>query len=182
MPTKSLPLVEVSHPNIRSDLAYATTQNFTGRVLYQNDTALLRPEAAAALYRVADAAGEMGLKVVVLDAYRPVSVQKELWAVRPDPDYVADPAIGSDHSRGTAVDLTLEDKGGILDMGTDFVAPVVQSHHGRQDITAAAITNRLVLASLMTNAGFLLNPLEWWHYALPAQEDFVILDDSIVSG
>ena len=181
MLTKSLPLVEVSHPHIRSELAYATTRNFTGKVLYTHDIALLRPEAAAALYKAADAAAKLGLDVVLLDAYRPVSVQRQLWSVRPDPDYVADPAIGSDHSRGTAVDLTLADAQGILDMGTDFDAAVVQSHHDRQDISAKAIANREILKRLMTEAGYLLNPLEWWHYALPARPEFVILDDDAIA-
>ena len=176
--TAGLPLVPVSHPAITADLAYATVRNFTGRVLYAEALALLRPEAARALYAAAGDFAAQGLRIILLDAYRPVSVQRMLWAVRPDPDYVADPAVGSDHSRGTAVDLTLADANGVLDMGTDFDAAVVQSHHGRDDIAPEAIANRLILRRGMEAAGFLTNPLEWWHYALPAQAGFSILDDT----
>lgn len=177
-PPSPLPLVPLDHPAIDIALAYATVNNFTGRALYTEARALLRAEAAQALYRAADIFAAQGLRILLLDAYRPVSVQRMLWAVRPDPDYVADPAVGSDHSRGTAVDLTLSDTKGVLDMGTDFDAAVVQSHHGRQDIAPAAIANRLVLRAGMEAAGFVINPQEWWHYALPGHRDFPLLDDT----
>lgn len=172
----TLPLVEVAHPAITAAMAYATVNNFTGQVLYSDPTALLRAEAAAALYRAADDLAGQGLRILLLDAYRPVSVQKKLWAVRPDPDYVADPAVGSDHSRGIAVDLTLARGEVALDMGTDFDAAVVQSHHGRTDISAQAVRNRLILKAAMEAAGFAANPLEWWHYGLPDKTRFAFLD------
>lgn len=177
--TGAAALVEVVHPAIGTDLAYATPNNFTGRPLYNETRALLRPEASAALCRAADGFAAMGLRIVVFDAYRPVSVQRMLWAVRPDPTYVADPAIGSDHSRGIAIDLTLANGTGPLDMGTDFDAAVVQSHHGRTDIPAAAIENRLILKAGMEAAGFVANPHEWWHYALPGKVRFSFIDDTL---
>ncbi|HEY0212466.1 MAG TPA: D-alanyl-D-alanine dipeptidase [Paenirhodobacter sp.] len=176
--TGSIPLVEISHPAITVALAYATPDNFTGRVLYSHSQALLRPEAARALYRAADTFALQGYGIVLLDAYRPASVQRMLWAARPDPDYVADPAIGSDHSRGTAVDLTLANAAGTIDMGTDFDTASVQSHHDRTDIPAPAIINRLILRGVMQASGFIHNPLEWWHYALPGKAGFPILDDT----
>lgn len=84
--------------------------------------------------------------------------------------------IGSDHWRGTAVDLTLADGNGILDMGTEFDAAVVQSHHGRLDIAPEAIANRKVLKTLMTEAGYLINALESPHDSLPSQPHFTIID------
>lgn len=173
----TLPLVMVAHPAITLDLAYAGVGNFAGRAFYAEARALLRPEAAAALYLAADMVARLGLRLVLLDAYRPVAVQRMFWDIRPDPMYVADPAIGSDHSRGTAVDLTLADAAGALDMGTAFDAAVEQSHHGRADIAAAAIGNRLILRGVMEAAGFLANPHEWWHYALPGRPEFTLLDD-----
>lgn len=173
------PLVEIAHPAIEIALAYATANNLAGRVLYAEEKALLRPEAVAALYRAADIFAQRGLRIVVLDAYRPVSVQKAFWDIRPDPRYVADPAVGSDHSRGIAVDLTLADAGGPLDMGTEFDAAEVQSHHGRSDISEAAIRNRQILLAVMQDAGFSPLPTEWWHYALPGREAYPLFDDSI---
>lgn len=168
-------LVQVIHPAIRIDLAYATEQNFTGRVLYADTRAWLRPEAADALFRAADSFAASGLRLVLLDAFRPTSVQRALWAIRPDPEFVADPAIGSDHSRGVAVDVTLANAEGWLDMGTDFDAALPQSHHDRSDVSTEATANRDLLRRAMIKAGFVANPLEWWHYALAGAVRYPIL-------
>ena len=171
----SVPLVPIVHPAIKIDLAYATTQNFTGRILYTDTKAWLRPEAAAALLKAADSFAAKGLQLVLLDAFRPVSVQQALWAIRPDPEFVADPAIGSDHSRGVAVDVTLADAAGHLDMGTDFDAALPQSHHDRRDLAPDAIRNRDILRRTMVDSGFVANPFEWWHYALAGAGLYPIL-------
>jgi D-alanyl-D-alanine dipeptidase len=170
-------LVLISHRAINVELAYATPINFAGRVLYADTRAYLRPEAAAALYSAADSLADEGLQLVLLDAFRPVSVQKALWAIRPDPEFVADPAIGSDHSKGIAVDVTLADASGHLDMGTDFDAAVPQSHHDRLDIPELAMERRLVLRAAMAKAGFEANPQEWWHYALAEGHRYSRIDD-----
>jgi D-alanyl-D-alanine dipeptidase len=158
MPGGTIPLVQIAHPAIRIDLAYATTRNFTGRVLYPDNRARLRPETADALHRAANLFAAMGLQLVLLDAFRPVHVQQALWAIRPDPEFVADPAIGSDHSRGVAVDVTLADATGPLDMGTDFDAALPQSHHDRFDIAPQAVRSRETLRKTMADAGFAANP------------------------
>jgi D-alanyl-D-alanine dipeptidase len=172
-------LVELKHPHIGIQLAYATTENFTGRVLYQTEeqcTARLTEVAALAFYRAADLAAGLGLKLLVLDAYRPQSVQVELWDFRPDPEFVTDPAVGSDHTRGTAIDLTLTNQNGDhFDMGTDFDAALEQSHHGRTDLAREAQTNRALLLGVMNAAGFELNPFEWWHYSLPNSKLFPLI-------
>lgn len=175
------PLVRVAHPAIDIELAYATANNLTGRPLYAGQKALLRPEAAAALYRAAAGFAAQGLRMVVLDAFRPAAVQRAFWQALPDPAYVADPAKGSDHTRGIAVDLTLADAAGRLDMGTAFDAAVVQSHHGRTDIPPPAIRNRLILRHGMEAAGFRAVATEWWHYALPSSPAFLLIDDSIAA-
>ncbi|MDE3080742.1 MAG: D-alanyl-D-alanine dipeptidase [Paracoccaceae bacterium] len=171
-----LPLVTLDHPAIEIDLVYATDRNFTGQRLYADNRARLVPEAARALKCVAERLADQGLRLVVLDAYRPVSVQRRLWTVRPDPEFVADPAVGSDHSRGVAVDVTLSDGQTQLDMGTAFDAAVPQSHHDRSDISAEAQANRAILRSAMRAGGFDENPFEWWHYALAGARGFPLLD------
>lgn len=164
-------LVEVSHPSISVDLIYATADNFTGKVLYttpEQCKATLDEVAAQALYRAADMAEQIGLRIKVYDAYRPVSIQWKLWEIRPDQEFVTDPKLGSDHSRGTAVDLTLMDAAGDeLDFGTSFDDASKLSHHGRTDLPVEAQRNRATLLGLMTAAGFELNWFEWWHYSLP---------------
>ena len=170
-------LVQIVDPNIEVDLAYATKNNFTGQVLYDDKRAYLRPEAAEALSKVASALAAVDIRIVLLDAFRPISVQHKLWAFRPDPEFVADPRIGSDHSRGIAVDVTLSDYSGRLDMGTDFDAAVPQSHHDRFDIPKRAVENRNILRNAMAGAGFEANPLEWWHYALTGGKGYPVIAD-----
>lgn len=46
----TLPLVAIAHQAIDIELACATPDNMAGRILYAEAKALLRPEAAAALY------------------------------------------------------------------------------------------------------------------------------------
>ena len=54
---------------------------------------------------------KQGYGLLIFDAYRPWYVTKIFWDATP-PDkhqFVADPAQGSRHNRGCAVDLTLYD-------------------------------------------------------------------------
>jgi zinc D-Ala-D-Ala dipeptidase len=170
-------LVEITNPSILIDLAYAGPHNFTGQTLYRENRAFLRPETARALDVAASVVTAQGLRLVLLDAFRPVAVQKILWDFRPDPEFVADPKIGSDHSRGTAVDVTLADASAHLDMGTGFDVATPQSHHDRTDICATARKNREILRDAMASAGFEENPFEWWHYALRGFHRSPIIDN-----
>lgn len=176
IPRKQQPLVSIEHPNIDIDLVYATERNFTGRSLYQDARAMLVPEAAQALNAAANFLERQGFRLVVLDAFRPVGVQRMLWKIRPDPEFVADPEIGSDHSRGVAVDVTLSNGSEYLNMGTDFDAAVPQSHHDRQDIPTEAQLNRDALRQAMKVGGFEENPFEWWHYSLRNASSYQFVD------
>jgi len=95
----------------------------------------LRPQAAACLLRAAQAARRAGCRLKILDAYRPPRAQQIFWALCPDPRYIADAGQGSNHTRGTAVDVTQVDANGMpLDMGTGFDAMEDRSHHDRDDL------------------------------------------------
>jgi len=169
-------LQQLDHPGLVIDLVYGTQHNFTGHIIYSNPQALLHEKAAACLYKAADLAQAMGLKLHIWDTYRSPHAQKILWQHLPDPRFVADPAIGSEHARAIAVDLTLEDENGqLLDMGTDFDEMREQSYHGRTDISVNAQKNRLLLLGLMQLAGFAFNRHEWWHYALPDAENYAFI-------
>jgi len=114
-----MPLKEISHPAIDIDLRYATTDNLTGTIIYDHAVAFLHQDALAALVHAAELAAAQGFRLRVLDAYRPSAAQWRLWKALPDPRFVADPRIGSMHTRGVAVDLTLcTSNGEPLDMGT----------------------------------------------------------------
>lgn len=171
-----------SIPGVAVDLRYASTNNFVGANLYgAYNRAFLHVTAADKLRTAALALQKIqpGYKLLVLDAARPRSAQKKLWERVSGTEmqrYVADPAKGSIHNYGFAVDITIiDDKGTELDMGTayDTFGPVSQPRQEKIALqqgvlSARQIDNRLLLRKLMQDAGFIQLPIEWWHYdALP---------------
>lgn len=158
------------------EMKYATADNFVGRIIYENDDCLLHPDAVIALEKAIAHAANMRLKLRIYDAFRPASAQYALWEVCPNPDYVADPAKGSHHTRGVAIDLTLcNDNGVPLDMGTGFDALIPESAHDCHTISAEAARNRAMLAGIMYLAGFTHTRTEWWHYQLPNARNYPLL-------
>lgn len=159
------------------DLRYASAHNIVGRPLYARPVCLLHRDAAAALLRASQAAQRQGWRLKIFDAFRPQEAQQLLWDYASDKAFVADPRLGSNHSRGVAVDLTLVDacSGQELDMGTGFDDMSAQSHHFRTDVPLAAQAHREALRRLMEDAGFEHLPHEWWHYALPAAHSYPLI-------
>jgi D-alanyl-D-alanine dipeptidase len=160
------------------DLRYATPDNFVGRDLYSPlDCAWLHVDAAAALERAIAWLAERapGHSFLVLDALRPHRVQEQLWAALEGTDlqmYLADPARGSIHSYGMALDITIVDASGAeLDMGTGFDDLTERSHPALEDellargeISGQQIANRQLLRGAMFGAGFVGINSEWWHF------------------
>lgn len=176
-----MPLVEITPKSHRValELAYATADNFTGKPVYRRAACYLHPDAEPRLVRAVELAAALGLGLKIFDGFRPAEAQRVLWAHTPDPEFLADPEKGSNHSRGTAVDLTLIDGAGqALPMGTSFDAFTPLSHHARTDVAEAAQRNRFLFLGLMTAAGWNFNPREWWHYELPASPGYPVLGDS----
>lgn len=180
----TLALVEVKEviPDAVLDLRYATEHNFLGKRVYPEDaTCLLRKETVERLRRAADVLRRQGFRIRLYDCYRPLSVQWAMWKIFPKPGYVADPHHGSNHNRGTAVDLTLADKDGMeVEMPTGFDNFTPAAHHGYTGASAAAIRHREILREAMEGAGFKRIRMEWWHYDLPHATRFPILDAPLV--
>ncbi|WP_338768518.1 M15 family metallopeptidase [Massilia sp. METH4] len=163
---------------IRVDLRYATRDNFVGRDLYSPlDCAWLHREAAAAIERAVARLAELrsGCTLVILDALRPHRVQEQLWEALAGTDlrmYLADPARGSIHSFGMAVDVTIVDEAGReLDMGTGFDDMTELSHPALEEemlacgrLSAGQAANRQLLRDAMFSAGFVGIKTEWWHF------------------
>jgi D-alanyl-D-alanine dipeptidase len=116
----------------------------------------------------------------VYDAYRPRSVQYLMFEIVPNPIYVADPATGSIHNRGGAVDVSLVDAatGVELFMPTEFDDFSNAAHHGwTVGLTAEQIANREMLLDMMTRVGgFDPYSAEWWHYTVPSASTYPLLD------
>jgi D-alanyl-D-alanine dipeptidase len=161
------------------DLAYATSRNFTGRPVYRRALCYLHSDAAARLTRAVELARPLGLRLKLLDAFRPAEAQWVLWNARPDPGFLADPRRGSPHSRGAAVDLVpIDREGRELDMGTAFDAFTPLSHHGNTEIAPEAQRNRFLLLGLMSAAGWDFYANEWWHYQLFDPGQYPLLSDA----
>ena len=168
-------ITEATH-DVAIDMMYARPGNFTGMVVYQHALCFLHPQAEAALRRAALAARGFGFRLKVFDAFRPQQAQEALWTFMPDPHYIADPAKGSNHTRGVALDLTLIDSmGHELDMGTPVDTMTPASHHFHPSFSAAIQLNRMHLLAIMLEAGFVHHPYEWWHYQLPDAHTFELI-------
>jgi len=175
-PLPLAPITQDTH-DVLIDLIYAGSDNFTGQVIYEHALCFLHPQAEVCLRRAIRAARGFGLKLKVFDAFRPQEAQEALWAVAPNPGYVADPAKGSNHTRGVAVDLTLvRGDGEVLDMGTPVDTMTPASHHFYAGHAAPVQVNRMLLLTVMLEAGFVHHPNEWWHYQLPDANQFPLID------
>jgi D-alanyl-D-alanine dipeptidase len=165
-------------PGIAIDIRYATEDNFMKKRLYPVARAWLRRPAALALRDIQRelAADSLGLKV--WDAYRPYRVTEEMWEPIRNPDYVADPAKGSRHNRGAAVDLTFIDlrTGADLSMPTAYDDFTKHAAHDYSELSKDVLANRARLRDVMIRHGFEPLPSEWWHYDFSGWQRFEILD------
>jgi D-alanyl-D-alanine dipeptidase len=168
----AIPLVDIKSvdPTIVVELRYAGVNNLTGRALYAPGTpALVRPEVASRLVAAQAFLRRHGYGLKIWDAYRPKSVQVQLWQATHDNKYVADPqaGAGSLHSWGVAVDATLIDMSNRpVQMPTDFddFTPAAIWHYRGAD---RAIRSRVHLLQVaMRDAGFYGQPQEWWHFVI----------------
>lgn len=176
---KPLVLLEQSSYDMELSLSYATSSNFMSKAVYRSDAEpYLHEDAAEAWGRAIEFATSLGFRFRLYDAYRPQEAQELLWSHTADANFLADPAKGSPHSRGVAVDVTLLDsKGAPLDMGTDFDAFTKRSHHGAGSISSDASRHRYLLLGLMISAGWDYYRNEWWHYQLPQTRNYPLLKD-----
>jgi zinc D-Ala-D-Ala dipeptidase len=177
-------LVNVSEeiPSIMVDLKYSTTNNFFGADVYGDfDKAFLQKEVVMALSDSQEALKEenKNLSLYIFDAVRPLSIQQILWdaldSIPPNvrKAYVADPAEGSIHNFGCAVDLSIYDiaKDSLLDMGTDYDFFGYLAYPRKENemlakglLTISQIDNRKLLRDVMDAGGFMPITSEWWHF------------------
>lgn len=166
-------------PTVQIDLRYTTEENFTGEKLYPSSAiAFLRMPAAKALMKVQQQLAQQGLALKVWDAYRPHRATQRMWTLIQDERYVANPAKGSGHNRGLAIDLTLVDlkTGAMLNMGTAFDHFSDTAHHDFKKLPSDVLHNRATLKSIMEQYGFKSLATEWWHYSWPNDRNYEVLD------
>lgn len=163
--TALVPLLALE-PRPLFELRYASPYNFLGTTLYPTLNAQLRCPVALALQQVQRDLAAEGLGLKVWDAYRPLTVQQQMWDAIRDPRYVSDPAVNAGrHTRGTAVDVTLVDRRGKeLPMPTDFDDFSEAAHLDAPGISSERAANARRLRQAMERRGFRSFPTEWWHY------------------
>jgi D-alanyl-D-alanine dipeptidase len=167
-------------PTLRYELRYAGKNNFVGKNMYpiRTRTTYLRQAPATALCRVQEELLKRSTGLKIWDAYRPYAVTVAFWEMIGDERYVANPAKGSGHNRGVAVDLTLVDlnTGKELPMGTGFDHFSDTAHHSFKNLPENILDNRQLLRGLMEKHGFKAYEEEWWHYSWPDPAKYDVLD------
>jgi D-alanyl-D-alanine dipeptidase len=179
-PKRLLELVTLD-PAIKLDMRYATTNNFTGQILYDAARAFMVTPAARALVQASKAARADGYGLTIFDAYRPWRITKKLWDATPagpKKNYVANPKRGSKHNRGCAVDLSLHhlQDGQLVEMPTGFDDFSEKAHRDYMGATETAIANRARLQHYVENVGFVGLSNEWWHFDFAGWEQFPVMD------
>ena len=149
------------------DMKYATADNFLKEKVYPCDECFLRVKTVKALLEANTSFLEKGFRIKLYDCYRPKSIQKKMWKIVPDANYVANPKKGSIHNRGGAVDISLVNSVGVeVDMGTKFDFFGKEAAHDFLDFSDEIIANRKFLKEIMLQHNFKSFDSEWWHYNL----------------
>lgn len=176
-------------PTIKLDIRYATENNFVGKKVYPEARAFLQRPAARAVAKVHKALRKRGLGLMIFDGYRPWSITKLFWEVTPDEKriFVANPAKGSKHNRGCAVDLSIFDlkTGKPIEMPSEYDEFTERASPNYAGGTAEQRANRDMLQKVMEDVGFMVNPNEWWHFDYKDWEKYAIYDisfDEAASG
>ena len=173
--------IQEINPSILVELKYSTMDNFVGKDVYGCITdCYLQKRPAEMLSKASDLLQQKhpNYRLLVYDGGRPLSIQKILWNSLPQyspkqrATYVANPAQGSIHNYGSAVDLTIATADGTpLDMGTkyDFFGelayPKKEGYFLKiKRLTKQQVANRQLLRSVMRSSGYMPIDYEWWHF------------------
>ena len=136
---------------------------------------------------IAQAALPLGIRLHVVEGHRTAASQQAIVTSYSAELCAAHPGISADdlhrlssrfvapldvapHVAGAAVDLTLIDAcGHELELGTPIDATPEQSngrcYFAAADISRDARANRNLLARVLTDAGLVNYPTEWWHWS-----------------
>src|SRR5215469_803096 len=167
-------------PTIKLDVRYATTNNFLGTAVYTQARAFLQRPAAEALLRAHQELKSQGHGLIIHDGYRPWYVTKIFWDATPDDKkiFVANPAEGSKHNRGCAVDLSLYDleTGKEVKMPSGYDEMTDRAYADYTGGTAGERSLRMLLRKAMESQGFKVNPTEWWHFDYKDWKQYPILN------
>ncbi|HEY0652862.1 MAG TPA: M15 family metallopeptidase [Chryseosolibacter sp.] len=177
-PEKELVDLEKFIPGLVLDIRYATTNNFTGTVIYNLAKAYARKPVAESLLKAQKDFNALGYGIKVFDGYRPYKATVKFYEVYKDTTYVASPYRGSRHNRGCAIDMTIVD----LKTGKDVPMPTEYDSFKKEAWPSTPVAdpvirkNRELLISIMERYGFKVNGSEWWHFDFKGYKNYEVLD------
>ena len=167
-------------PTIKLDIRYATTNNFLSTIFYSTPRAFLQRPAAEALTRAHRKLKKLGYGLLIHDAYRPWYVTRVFWDATPADKkiFVADPAKGSRHNRGAAVDLTLYDlkTGRPVEMVSTYDETTDRAYPDYPGGTSLQRWHRKLLRDEMESEGFTVYEAEWWHFDFMNWQQYPIMN------
>jgi D-alanyl-D-alanine dipeptidase len=166
-------------PDAVIDMRYATADNFTKQAVYPVATCKLRRAVATRLAKAAGLLRAQKRRLLVWDCYRPTDVQRTFWKLVPDERYVANPKVGSRHSRGAAVDVGLVDADGkpvVLPTAFDEFS---EAAHRKNALAGEHGVEARRLERAMVKAGFVGMPTEWWHFDAPDAAKYPLANDPL---
>ncbi len=179
-PNFALLAIKKCIPTIVLDIKYATKNNFSGTAVYKTANAYARKPVVLALQKVQQNLAKQGLGLKIFDAYRPYSVTVKFWNITPigKKDFVANPAKGSRHNRGCAVDVTLINlkTGEELAMPTPYDSFLDMACADFTNLPNNVLQNRKTLQDAMTQNGFNIFKQEWWHFDFTCWQAYDLMD------
>ncbi|RZK50615.1 MAG: D-alanyl-D-alanine dipeptidase [Pedobacter sp.] len=165
-------------PSIVLDVRYATKNNFMKQVMYKQARAFARKPVAESLKRIQAELAKHGYGIKVFDGYRPYTITRAFYDKASDKNFVANPAKGSKHNRGCAVDITLIylDTKKELAMPTPYDSFEAAASPGYNNLAPEIIKNRDFLIDIMHKHGFRVINNEWWHFDFVGWQNYTLMD------
>jgi len=177
-PDNQLIEIKKAIPNINLDIRYATKNNFMQQVMYKQARAFARKPVIEALKKIQKELNKKGYGLKIFDGYRPYAITVEFYKKASDKNFVANPAKGSKHNRGCAVDLTLVN----LKTGKELVMPTPYDSFSAaaaakyQNVSPEARKNRDFLIAIMGKYQMNVLENEWWHYDFSDWKNYNLMD------
>jgi len=177
-PNNELVEIKKAVPNIRLDIRYATRNNFMQQVMYKQARAFARKPVVDALKKIQKELNKKGYGLKIFDGYRPYAITVEFYKKASDKNFVANPAKGSKHNRGCAVDLTLIN----LKTGKELVMPTPYDSFSAaaaakyEKVSPEARKNRDFLIAIMGKYNMNVLENEWWHYDFSGWRGYDLMD------
>lgn len=177
-PNNQLVEIKKAIPNITLDIRYATTNNFMDRVMYKQARAFARKPVVASLKEIQAELNKKGLGLKIFDGYRPYAVTVAFYKQASNKNFVANPAKGSKHNRGCAIDLSLINlkSGKELEMPTPYDSFSAAAAPNYPNVKPLAKKNRDFLIRTMQKHHFKVIENEWWHYDFDSWPQYHLMD------